>query len=464
MVLLYQKANLVLDKNLLLHDILWFREGYRRHDHYNNFVSGNPGSLIEHDFPNTQTYGEKLWFDLNNIYYNNFSLGEYLIHSRYVSRASLWSPEQLPDGLTTNEFLPNGFYKYNIFNQTDLAAFLQDKIQYENFSITPGIRYVFFNTDYSYDTCQYFPVSCQLGLGFPAGGQGGGSQTKSFSKLEPSISASYGFKFLKIFGNYAETYKTPDVGGGAGPYQGTPASEVHLEKNSEYQLGIKSYISKEKYIDKLFAGIMYFHMLFTKLYFPIYNANDVYLGDGAGNSTYEGVDTFVNYYPTNRIKMFLNYTYEKAKYPIYIFINSSGSTSTYSNLPVSYVPTNLLNAGVSYTFLARFNNIPLRITPNVWMQYVGSQYIWSNQSGTPSNQKMPSYTTFNGSIDIKTPELSSYLKGLDINLTVLNIFNKKYNQFEYISSGGYYNTSSGGYILAYPGAPITFEASVRYKF
>ena len=47
---------------------------------------------------------------------------------------------------------------------------------------------------------------------------------------------------------------------------------------------------------------------------------------------------------------------------------------------------------------------------------------------------------------------------------MLNLFDKQYNIYQYISSGGYYGTSTGGYMFAYPGAPFTVYGSVRFIF
>jgi iron complex outermembrane receptor protein len=52
----------------------------------------------------------------------------------------------------------------------------------------------------------------------------------------------------------------------------------------------------------------------------------------------------------------------------------------------------------------------------------------------------------------------------------MNIANTKYNEWEYISSGGYFAalfpTSSypSGYINAYPGAPLAVYGTISYQF
>jgi iron complex outermembrane recepter protein len=46
----------------------------------------------------------------------------------------------------------------------------------------------------------------------------------------------------------------------------------------------------------------------------------------------------------------------------------------------------------------------------------------------------------------------------------MNLFNSQYNEWEYISSGGYFGTATNGYINAYPGAPRTVYGTITYQF
>jgi iron complex outermembrane receptor protein len=49
-------------------------------------------------------------------------------------------------------------------------------------------------------------------------------------------------------------------------------------------------------------------------------------------------------------------------------------------------------------------------------------------------------------------------------VTALNVLNRRYNAYEYVSSGGYFGTAQRGYMLAYPGAPITVYGGVSARF
>ena len=54
---------------------------------------------------------------------------------------------------------------------------------------------------------------------------------------------------------------------------------------------------------------------------------------------------------------------------------------------------------------------------------------------------------------------------------MMNIANSQYNEYEYISSGGYFaalapdpNNPPNGYINAYPGAPRSIYGTLSYQF
>jgi iron complex outermembrane receptor protein len=461
--IVYSKLNLNFDESTKFHNMIWYRYGYREHDHYNNYpVGSNPSNLYEYNNPYDKVFGDKLWFELNNIYHNNISFGGYYLVSKYNSRNAFWNPSvELAPGVYSSSQVPNAKYRSNYWDQTDIAGFVQDAIKFGKFTFTPGLRWVDFSTDYNNATCSDFPLACQLN---PKGDQGKLPSTHTnFSKLESSFDASYEIiDGVSIYGNYGETYKVPENGGGGGPYQSVQASELHLEKSQEYQIGFKVLKQKLKYANKIFAGVNYFHMIFSNLFFPISDSNGNYLGDGAGRSVYQGVNIFANYYPIKHLYLWTNTTFEDAKFPNYTYINTNGNAISTSNLPVSYVPHTLFNLGASYSYLIH----GIITKPSIWFQYVGHQSMFNNNTGLPDTQKMPSYNTLNASISfdiLNTTRSISYLKDVQLTLTALNITNKKYNEFEYISSGGYYGVN-GGYIQAYPGAPFAIYASIRANF
>jgi iron complex outermembrane recepter protein len=140
------------------------------------------------------------------------------------------------------------------------------------------------------------------------------------------------------------------------------------------------------------------------------------------------------------------------------------SCAIYNNLPVSYVPNSTFNLGAYYGIR---HNDKVLVEPRFWIDHLGSQHMFDNcgfsaavggcTNAVPSNQTMPSYTTTNLSFT------GSPIKYLNLSISMKNLFNKKYNEYEYISSGGYFGVGSN-YILAYPGAPLTTYGTVSFQF
>jgi len=129
---------------------------------------------------------------------------------------------------------------------------------------------------------------------------------------------------------------------------------------------------------------------------------------------------------------------------------------------VPYVPNVTLNIGADYAFNVYDKAV---VTPTLWYSYTGSQSIFNNLTGAPSKQTMPGYGTINMSLDTKVPlQVLGKTRTVDLNLALLNMGGGKYNTYEYISSGGYFNTPNGGYALAYPGAPFTAYGSIGISF
>ena len=87
----------------------------------------------------------------------------------------------------------------------------------------------------------------------------------------------------------------------------------------------------------------------------------------------------------------------------------------------------------------------------------------------PTNTSMPSYTTAN--LSFNAPISFWEKQSINLRVDMMNIGNSRYNEYEYISSGGYFaslapdqNNIPNGYINAYPGAPRTIYGTISYQF
>ena len=123
------------------------------------------------------------------------------------------------------------------------------------------------------------------------------------------------------------------------------------------------------------------------------------------------------------------------------------------------------------------------IEPRLTYLRTGSQYAFdNNQNITASGVIADSYLGVNGntintgstnipsygllnfstSFDLPTP-WNDGIQDLKATIEVDNLANKQYNSFEYITSGGLYN-SAGGPVIAFPGAPRTWYVTLTASF
>ena len=102
--------------------------------------------------------------------------------------------------------------------------------------------------------------------------------------------------------------------------------------------------------------------------------------------------------------------------------------------------------------------------PRIWWQYTGAQNIYNNNTGAPTNQKLPAFGIWNAAlrVNIGHQYLFAALHKLSVNVDVLNLLNKQYNSYQYISSGGYYGVA--GQMLADPGMPRAVYVSLEGHF
>ncbi|WP_298194343.1 TonB-dependent receptor [Metallibacterium sp.] len=450
--MLYARQNLRLDEHTTLHNLVWYRQGNRLHKHFNNYVTG-ASNLYEYNNPYSKTYGDKLWTELT-LPYNDIALGGYFLNSKYNSRNAFYSPLAPYFG---SYLVPNAKFRSDYWYVTDLAAFIQDTITpVTGFSITPGLRAVSFQTDYyprgNVDFAQAYAL-------YPGNDQGKlPAASTRYDKLEPSLSARWQpLRWLALYGNWGVAYRLPPVGGGGGLYQSQPVGGNILERGLEWQAGVKMHWYQAGAFRDVLLNANYYHLHFSNQFIGVSSGNGQFLGLGTGDSNYHGVNLSAEG-ALGVAHLFGNANFEQAYFNHYAF-----NGTNYDGLPVSYVPDTTFNVGAYYR-APMGGGIVLK--PRAWYQYTGSQHVFDNNLGAPSQQTMPAYGTLNLAVGAELPrELAGGLAhSIELNLEVLNALGKRYNAFEEISSGGLYNTPTAGYVLALPGTPRVIYGTLDVKF
>ena len=171
--LLYSRFVDRIAHNVTMHNLVWYRYGHRQHLHFDNYGNNN-NVLNQYYYTTSDTYGDKIYFDMR-AQYNDVSVGGYYLNSKYTSLLEFFNPtlraqyaygpnagsNATVNGQPVNYSLslPSHFHDSYLY-MPDLAAFVQDDIQpIKSVRITPGIRFVSFQTNFVNNASSMFPVN-----------------------------------------------------------------------------------------------------------------------------------------------------------------------------------------------------------------------------------------------------------------------------------------------------------------
>lgn len=494
LAMVYGRENLLLNDTTTLTNVTWYDHIRRLHRRNNDFLpsSGGTGQVDEYNNPHSNIFGDDV--SLTKVLpWNTVKIGGYLLHEVYNARNNFFDYTQGGNGSVGLANI-GGKIRSGYFQQDDVSFFAQDDFHpIPQLNITPGVRVVGFETSYS-DQAQHdfafapgvvLRTHCSLYPIPPSGSTPAQGQQidpyfdlfgvpnvndqgslcaahESRSAVEPSINVGFTpVQWLTVYGGYDVTYRSPALGGGGGMFQSVDPAFYTLAKGAYSQVGVKVHYRNAPVLRDFIVGVDYFHLDYTNQEIDFETASGLEIS-GGGNSTYHGVDAFLDDDPLRNLHIFFNFAGEAANFSTYIVGGPSLAECaaqglacvSYNNLPVSYVPKATLNAGFYYGIEHKERVL---VEPRFWFQYTGSQYLWSNLTGAPTNQLMPSYTTANLALTVP-------MKWFNLSLNIMNLFGSQYNEWEYISSGGYFGTTTNGYINAYPGAPRTVYGSITYQF
>ncbi len=480
--LIYAREHLDLDPTFTLENLTWFNHIRRSHERHNDVYSQGP-QQYEFNQPHTDTVGEKLLLT-KRVPMNTFTFGGYFIHAFYNTRNNFYNPA---NGGAHNIANIGGKVRSGDFNQDNFALTFQDLFRVgTRFTLTPGIRYVGFSTGYANVAGQDYPTvaggilstrmcptlqSATPGNIKDQGSNCGGLENRS--GIEPSVNTTVlTFPWLQLFGGFTEALRNPQVGGGGGLFQSVDPSTYHLSRNEYAQGGFKIHHEGTGMLNSMLITGTFYHQHWASQEIDTTLAN----GDTVsanGTSKYQGFNGSFDDDPIANLHLFANFNVETAIYTSYTTVVPNGASQpaqNFNGLHVPYVPSNTFNAGAFYDVKVSHD---LHLRPMLTFQHTGAQYIFNNngvdsagnQFPQPSNQQMSSYNTLN--LGVKAP-----YKFLELSFNALNVLNSKYNIYEFTSSGGYYGTAGqdaplsqqAGYILAYPGAPISVYGQIIAHF
>ncbi|WP_324504092.1 TonB-dependent receptor domain-containing protein [Acidiphilium rubrum] len=443
----YAKLTKRISDNTTLHDLFWYRHGDVIHYRLNYGFIGASSQDTEYYAPYSDTIGDKLDFD-TKLQYNTISYGAYVINSHTHDiydgyNTNLGTTRQNPASITRD-----------VYNNLYLAAFVQDKIEpIAGLRIVPGVQLVNYETRYVNQS----PIAAinLPGVGFNTYP----NTSKDFNRVQPSLGASYDvLPWATLYGNFAVTYQNPTGGNFANNQINLPA--LKPVKSTDYEIGVRMFQRGFLGLDSASADINYFRDDLEDETVGIANPNNpTQTTFGFGSGRLQGVNASLKANFNFHWMAFANLGYLDARYLTY----TAPSGNVYQNLPDPASPRDTANIGVRYQVFAGAN----LIGANLWDQYVGKRYLFNNAIGAPTHNAIVPYNLLNASITLKTPYLNRYVSHLgevDVSFYATNLLGRKYNATEYISAGGYFNTPTGAYAIANPGAPRAFYGTVTVKF
>jgi iron complex outermembrane receptor protein len=476
--ILWSHLRLRLSRNLRLSNMAWVRIGTDYHYRTNAYdLPSNPNyagfsSNVQWYIQRSKNFGDRLALNERFNRMDTLSFGGYMIMA--LSRDG-YTGSSTFDGST--RAIPEALFRRDLFSYY-WAAFVQDNFRpLPRLKIVPGFRVVDFLSqfsnlsqavacaDYAGITGGNCPVS---GTSYTVNGKTfvfqsydtNPDQQTDYVRYEPSIGVNYEvISDLHLFGTFSITYHDPN----SDNLDTFPVSLSSLKppRSEEYDVGARYAVLRLGDMREVYASLDFFHMFMsdeTLTYSTPQQPLVTFFGYGSG--VYKGVDLSLQAHFRRHWSGFGNLGYLNTRWNEFSSpVTPSGRAFTGYGLPVSNSPKITFSGGISYLF-----RLPIaRVHATLWDQYLGARYLFNHSIGIPSTVENPGYNLVNFSIVAHTRLIPGAHDSI-ISVQALNIMNKEYNSTEYISSGGYFQTPTAGYIVANPGAPRLIFASLTMKF
>lgn len=454
--LLYGKLALAISPTLSFQSSSWYRHGYRLHNRVVNFYG--PGYGVRHEWydPASNTIGNDSSLAIT-LPDNTVMIGGYWMHDDYHNPVALFNSSQ-----GTSKTVPAFFNADRLYNDYGFL-YLQDRVGllHNRLVITPGAAEQLFRTDYYNTGLTDFPK------GNPANDiELAPSTHKNFLKFAPSVGVqALATNWMTLHGNFAITYQNPtDSAFGANrPANGVNINQLKAVKSENVEAGFLVTKCPASIMGRCSLDATYFHDKLNHVNVVTQTAQlSLPASIALASSMNNGVSINFDNAPVNYLQIHGNMIIQHNYFLSYI---PSGSSQNFGSFPISNNPRFSSNLGVTTVY--KTDNHRFDLTPGFWWQYVGSRYLFSNMDNAPTQQTTPGYGVVNfntnGTINRLFPGRLEDVP-LKLSLGIENLFNREYNPTAYITSGGYFGTSFGGYTLVDPGAPREYIFSVNFGF
>lgn len=451
--ILYTKLDLTISPRILFNSEAWYRHGYRLHNRVVNFYGPNYGVSHEWYDPASNTIGDSSSVTILAPH-NTVSIGGYWMHGGYRNPVALFNP-----ALGTSKTAPAFFNADHLYNDYGFL-YVQDRVELFNkrLLITPGGAEQLFRTSY-YNTGV---------TDFPGGNPSNDPEQapdahKNFLKFAPSVGVEYlTTSWLTLHGNFATTYQNPtDSAFGANrPTNGVDLAQLRAVRSRNVEGGFLVTKCPLRQMGDCALDATYFHDQLSHVNVVTQTAQlSLPAAVALASSVNNGVSINFDNSPVQYFQIHGNAIIQHNYFLSYV---PSGSTSNFASYPISNNPKYSTNLGLTGEVLGGSHRFAL--SPGLWWQYVGTRYLFSNVNNAPTEKSVPGYGVVNFNTDGTIQRLfPGRLEDTPLQLSfgIENLFNREYNPTAYITSGGYFGTSFGGYTLVDPGAPREYIFSAK---
>ena len=453
----YAKLELELSPRVTMHNSEWFRHGYRLHNRVVNFYG--PNYAVGHEWynPASNTIGSSTSVDIQASH-NLVTVGGYWMHQGYKNPVATFNP-----ALGTSKTQPS-FFNADQIDSDFGYLYGQDRIDllHQRLIITPGLAEQYFRTHYYNIGLSFFPQ------GDPANDpEQAPDSHKTFSQQSPSVGAQYrALSWLTFHGNFAITYENPtDSAFGANQAtNGVNVDKLKAVKSDNRELGFLVSKCPFAFLGACSLDATYFHDQLSNVNVVTQVAQiSTPATIALASSIYNGVSVNFDESPNRYLQVHGNGIIQHDYFLSFI---PNGSPSNYRGFPIANSPRYSTNLGLTSAWQS--GDKQRSLTPGLWWQYVGQRYLFSNLIAAPTKQEVSGYGVVNFNMDGKAGSIGqlfhmSHGRGIPVlfSLGIENLFNRAYNPTAYITSGGYFGTSFGGYTLVDPGAPREYIVSIN---
>ncbi|HUY11586.1 MAG TPA: TonB-dependent receptor, partial [Candidatus Dormibacteraeota bacterium] len=453
-----------------LSNILAYRHGDRLHVKDFNFDRSNNSGRYELNNPFSNALSEKV--TLHHVNARNgdaLDIGAETFGSLYNTRNAFYNSDPVESAPSAPSFVTQpSVYRNNYFQQKNLALYGQYLVRLgSRWKVTPGIRYVSLATNFLNSGFEGFP-QC---IGVPAASGICSNKTKLgnsgtvFNGIEPSAAIQYlADPNLSIYGNFGRALRSPQTSPG-GPYQNIAVAGISPEIGTNSEVGVKYFRRLPgRMLDgspqQAFLTASLFSERVVGQYIPISIGAGVKVASATGSSKYSGLTLAFDRTIGRSFELFGGLSTTHAFFDSYDYLGTN-----YSGLPVTQVPKYAYNLGFSAQKLVGSSVL----TGRLWDSFTGPQAMWNNLLGQPdpNGLQIPSYALMNASVGYQS---STVGHPLAVTLSFSNLFNTRYNVFEYVTSGAYFgggvgqsNLAGPGALLADPGAPREVQLSFSVR-